>query len=105
MRYDARAAEMADLPFVEGHTNTEDYIHEANSPKTNRQNAGILIRRMSDHFDQRRYPGLRRRAQSFSNPAESRWRVASHAVVFVRRLTRSLGGEDGGQLLDDDDES
>lgn len=76
---------------MEGHTNTEDYIHESNSPKTNRQNAGILIRRMSDSFNERRYPGLRRRAQSAPSAAESRWRVMTHAVVFARRLRRSLG--------------
>lgn len=80
-------------PSVEGHTNTEDYIHEQNSPKTNRRNAGILLRRMSDSINERRYPGLRQRARSASDAPDVRWRVATHAITFMRRL-RSAGNRE-----------
>ena len=77
-------------PSMEDHTNTEDYIHGGNSPTTNRRNAGILLRRMSDSFNERRYPGLRERARSASEAPDARWRVAIHAISFLRRL-RSAG--------------
>ena len=77
-------------PSVEGHTNTEDYVHGRNSPTTNRRNAGLLLRRMSDSFNERRYPGLKERARSASDAPDARWRVATHAINFLRRL-RSAG--------------
>ena len=77
-------------PAVEGHSNTEDYIHGGNSPTTNRRNAGILLRRLSDSLNERRYPGLRERARSASEAPDARWRVAGHAITFLRRL-RSAG--------------
>lgn len=79
---------------MEGHTNTEDYIHERNSPTTNRRNAGILLRRMSDSFNERRYPGLRERARSASDAPDTRWRVAAHALTFLRRLRSAGDGEE-----------
>ena len=82
-----------DPPVVEGHTNTEDYIHERNSPGTNRRNAGILLRRMSDSINERRYPGLRERARSASDAPDTRWRVATHAITFIRRLRSSGDSE------------
>jgi hypothetical protein len=84
----------AEPPSVEGHTNTEDYIHERNSPTTNRRNAGILLRRMSDSFNERRYPGLRERARSASDAPDTRWRVAAHALTFLRRLRSAGDGEE-----------
>lgn len=83
----------AEPPSVEGHTNTEDYIHGRNSPGTNRRNAGILLRRMSDSINQTRYPGLRDRAWSASDAPDTRWRVATHAITFMRRLRSAGGGE------------
>ncbi len=68
----------------------EDYMSSLNSPTTNRRNAGVLIRRMSDDFNKRKFPHIikehKKRTQTES---ETRWRVATHAIVFIRRLRGS----------------
>lgn len=74
----------------------EESISILNSPNTNRKNAGVLLRRMSDDFNQKKFPHIvqehkRRRASSTpSNP--SRWRVTTSALIFLRRLTQSSTG-------------
>ena len=88
---------MAESSQNTDHKNTEDYISDQNSPETNRRNAGILIRRMSDEFNRRKFPHLiqehRRRSRSTSNEdGVARWRVATQALVFLRRLRGGGGG-------------
>jgi len=82
---------MAESSQNTDHQNTGDYISDQNSPETNRRNAGILIRRMSDDFNRRKFPHLiqehRRRSRSTSTEnGGTRWRVATQALVFLRRL-------------------
>ena len=49
---------MAEPQSQDDHRNTEDYISESNTPDVNRKNAGILIRRMSDDFNRRKFPHI-----------------------------------------------
>ena len=63
-------------------------MSEHNSPETNRRNAGVILRRMSDEFNRRKFPKIieehRRRTRS-AQEGESRWRAVVHAVAFIRR--------------------
>ena len=62
----------------------KESMSEHNSPATNRRNAGILIRRMSDEFNKRKFPAIVKEHKRTTS--ESRWRAYTHAVVFIRRL-------------------
>ena len=58
-----------------------------------RQNAGNLLRMISDDFNSRKFPELVApfKARSLSEPGteRGRWRAATNAFVFLRRLSQS----------------
>jgi len=84
---------MAESSQKPDHQSTENYVSESdqNSLETNRRNAGILIRQMSDDFNSRKFPHLiqehRRRSRSLPTNAGPRWEFTTQPFnAILRRL-------------------
>ena len=84
---------MAESSQKPDHQSTENYVSESdqNSLETNRRNAGILIRQMSDDFNSRKFPHLiqehRRRSRSLPTNAGPRWQFTTQPFnAILRRL-------------------
>ena len=61
-----------------------------------RENAGNLLRLISNDFNSRKFPELvapfKARSQSVPATERGRWRAATNAFVFLRRLSRGTFG-------------
>ena len=70
-----------------------------------RKNAGDLLRLISDDFNTRKFPELvapyRNRSASLPASDGGRWRAATNAFVFLRRLSHRTLNFGGTQQLPD----